>query len=523
VTADRYGSTFNFASILRRHAEQRGDQPALIDVAAAHAYTFADLDKRVDALASILRDDGVRAKDVVALLMFNRAEFLEVLFATNRLGAIFLPLNWRLATEELMYVLGNAAARVLVSEPAFYSVLGTVLEHVESLAGLRSLDDRPPTPWKSLSEIGGRLRDGVRVADAAVEPDDLHRLMYTSGTTAHPKGVMISYDNLYWKNVSHILEFGINGADRTLIVGPLYHVGALDLPGVGTLYAGGSLVILPKFDVSGVLGAIDRERPTNVWLAPAMVSALLEASDLASYDLSSIRFIIDGGEKMPVPLIRRLGEAFPNAWFADAYGLTETVSGDTFLDKARVIEKIGSVGKPVAHLELRVVGDDGGDVPSNTPGEIVLRGPKVFRGYWRNEEATRAAIDATGWFHTGDIGRLDDDGYLYIVDRKKDMIISGGENIASLEVERVLYDHPAVLECAVVGQRHPRWGEVPVAFVVVRPQRPVTADELIGACTGRLAKFKVPTAVHFIEQLPRTPSGKVLKRALRERLEADLA
>jgi acyl-CoA synthetase (AMP-forming)/AMP-acid ligase II len=286
------------------------------------------------------------------------------------------------------------------------------------------------------------------------------------------------------------------------------------------LHAGGSLVILPKFDAKAVVSTIQTERPTNVWLAPAMINLLLEDPTVGDYDLSSIRFIIDGGEKMPTPLIRKLQAAFPNAWFADAYGLTETVSGDTFLDKAKVIDKIGSVGKPVAHLELRVVDGDGRDVPPDSTGEIVLRGPKVFKGYWRDPDSTAAAIDAGGWFHTGDIGRLDPDGYLYIVDRKKDVIISGGENIASLEVERVLYEIPAVLECAVVGRPDPRWGEVPMAFVVLRQGQTATAEALMASCEGKLAKFKIPREVRFIDALPRNPSGKVLKRALRDLLKA---
>jgi acyl-CoA synthetase (AMP-forming)/AMP-acid ligase II len=247
-----------------------------------------------------------------------------------------------------------------------------------------------------------------------------------------------------------------------------------------------------------------------------MVNALLQQPDLERRDLASLRLIIDGGEKMPLPLIQRLGAAFPGARFADAYGLTETVSGDTFLDRTHTLSKLGSVGKPVVHLELKVVDDEGREVGPNEPGEIVLRGPKVFAGYWRNPEATAAAI-RDGWFHTGDVGRLDEDGYLFILDRKKDLIISGGENIASPEVERVLYEHPAVLECAVVGRPDDRWGEVPVAFVVLKPGRSVEAAELLAHCAGQLARFKVPKDVRFLGELPRNPSGKVLKRVLRDR------
>jgi acyl-CoA synthetase (AMP-forming)/AMP-acid ligase II len=227
-----------------------------------------------------------------------------------------------------------------------------------------------------------------------------------------------------------------------------------------------------------------------------------------------VRVIINGGEKMPIPLLERVQRTFPSAWFADAYGLTETVSGDTFLDRDSLITKLGSVGRPCLFLELDIWDDEGQPVAAGERGEIVLRGPKVFKGYWKDPDATSAAF-AGGWFHTGDIGVRDDDGYLFIVDRLKDMIVSGGENIASSEVERVLYEHEAVLEAAVVGRPDERWGEVPVAFVVLREAAAATADELLVHCSVQLAKFKRPKAITFLEALPRNPSGKVLKRELR--------
>jgi acyl-CoA synthetase (AMP-forming)/AMP-acid ligase II len=248
-----------------------------------------------------------------------------------------------------------------------------------------------------------------------------------------------------------------------------------------------------------------------------MVNAIMALPDIEQRDLSSVRLIIGGGEKMPIPLIERLQRAFPSAWFADAYGLTETVSGDTFLDRASTVTKLGSVGRPCLYLEVDIWDEDGRSVPAGQPGEVVLRGPKVFKGYWRDPEATAKAF-AGGWFHTGDIGVRDADGYLFIVDRLKDMILSGGENIAGSEVERVLYEHAAVLETAVVGRPDEKWGEVPVAFVVLREGSSATPDDLVEHCRGQLARFKVPKAVMFVDALPRNPSGKVLKRDLRDRL-----
>jgi acyl-CoA synthetase (AMP-forming)/AMP-acid ligase II len=281
------------------------------------------------------------------------------------------------------------------------------------------------------------------------------------------------------------------------------------------LHLGGYTRILQKFDATAVLDAIEAERLTNLWLAPAMVNLVLAEPSVDSRDLSSVRILIDGGEKMPLPLIERILGVFPNAWFADAYGLTETVGGDTFLNKGEQRRKLGSVGKAVVHAEVRVVDPEGKLVPPDEPGEILIRGPKVFAGYWNDAESTAKVLEPDGWFHSGDVGVVDDEGFLYIVDRLKDMIVSGGENIASLEVERALYEHEDVVEAAVVGRPDERWGEVPVAFVVLRDGATASSDELVEHCRDQLAKFKVPKAVTFLDALPRNPSGKVLKRELR--------
>lgn len=503
---------WNLASVLAHHADRFGDRPCL--VWGDEAITYAELERRSAATAAGLARLGVGQGDVVALLLYNCPELLEAMFAVSRLGAVFMPINWRLAGEEVAYIASHAGARCVISEPELAPLAEVARPRLD---GARFVAvGAAPDGWTAFAA----LRDtGVPPPPIApVDGDDLHRLMYTSGTTARPKGVMITYANLYWKNVAHVVEFGITGADKGLACGPLYHVGALDLTTTTVLYAGGTVEIHRKFDADQVLDAIERHGITNVWLAPSMVNALLAHPTLERRDLSGLELVIDGGEKMPLPLIERLLRAFPRAWFADAYGLTETVSGDTFLDKRKTVEKIGSVGKPCLHLEVAIWDDDNRPVPAGSLGEIVLRGPKVFKGYWKDAEATAAAFRG-GWFHTGDIGYLDDEGFLYIADRKKDLIISGGENIASPEVERVLYEHPAVLEASVIGRADARWGEVPVAFVVLRPGATAAAEELQDFCRARLARFKVPRAVAFIDALPRNPSGKVLKRVLRERSE----
>jgi acyl-CoA synthetase (AMP-forming)/AMP-acid ligase II len=367
---------------------------------------------------------------------------------------------------------------------------------------------------------GWATLDALRTDDAGLvsEPasaDDVHRLMYTSGTTGRPKGVMLTHANLAWKNLAHIVELGFTSSDLGLACGPLYHVGALDLTTTSLIAVGATTVLHRSFDASSVVDELEASRITTVWLAPAMVNAIMALPDIEERALSSVRLVVNGGEKMPIPLIERLQRTFPSAWFADAYGLTETVSGDTFLDRDSMVTKLGSVGRPCPYLDLEIWDTEGSPVPAGERGEIVLRGPKVFKGYWRDPDATAAAF-VGGWFHTGDVGVIDDDGYLFIVDRFKDMIVSGGENIASSEIERVLYEHDALLEVAVVGRPDERWGEVPVAYVVLRDGEEATADELLDHCRGQLARFKVPKDIVFIEQLPRNPSGKVLKRELRD-------
>lgn len=500
----------NFSLTVLRRADLEPNQPAV--KFGERELSNRELAARVQALAAGLANLGLGRGDRVAILLNNCAEFLEATFAINLMGGVFVPLNYRLAPSEWRYIIDHAGASGVVTEPAFEGSIEELREQVPSLKHCVGLETQR-RGWHSYENLVG-ANAGANFAPVEMTENDLQRLMYTSGTTARPKGVMITYGNLHWKNIAHIVEFGITSVDRTLVAGPLYHVGAFDLPTTGVFYAGGSVVILPRFDPLEVLSKCESEHPTNLWLAPSMLNAVIQASD-GRQDTTSVRLLINGGEKMPVPLIRRVLAVFPNAWFADAYGLTETVSGDSFLDRHHVLSKIGSVGKPVMHLDVRIVDDEDRTVRRGDLGEIVLRGPKVFPGYWRDAEATARAL-RNGWFHTGDIGRLDNDGYLYIEDRKKDLIISGGENIASPEVERVLYEHPAVLEAAVVGVADPRWGEVPKAFVVLKPGLSVSELTLIAFCKDRLAKFKVPKAIEFIESLPRNPSGKVLKRELRD-------
>jgi len=504
----------SFLSVLEHHAARTPDQP--LAVYGDRTVTYQGMVDWSAALAAGLQTRGVGAGDVVGLLSYNSLEFLATIFAANHLGAIAMPVNWRLAAPELRFILEHSEARALVCDAELVDLADAATDPpIPGLVRLRVGDGTAPG-WQNFDDLVG---EHPPVPRACLTGDAVHRLMYTSGTTGRPKGVMITHANLAWKNYAHVTELGFTADDVGLACGPLYHVGALDLVTTSMLAVGATTVIHRTFDAEQVVDEIERSRISVIWAAPAMVRAILDVAipdegGVASRDLSSVRLIIAGGEKMPVPVIERIHRTFPSAWFADAYGLTETVSGDTFLDRANTITKLGSVGRPCPYLELALWDEHGTPVPMGERGEVVLRGPKVFPGYWRDPDASATAFRG-GWFHTGDIGVLDDDGYLYIVDRLKDMIVSGGENIASSEVERVLYEHPAVVEVAVVGRPDDRWGEVPVAYVVLAPNATTTPEQLIELCRAQLAKFKVPREVTVIDALPRNPSGKVLKRELR--------
>lgn len=502
---------YNFASVLDRNADRFPEKIALSE--AAREITHAELRQRVHTLAAGLDDMGVARGAIIGVLMYNHIEFVETMFAANHLGAAVLPLNYRLSPAEWRYILHHGEAVAVVTESEFAAKIDELAPELPRLRHKITISAARDSSWTEYSAVL-HGHEEIRTPPVDVAPDDLQRLMYTSGTTSRPKGVQISHQNVLWKNFAHIIEFGLTAQDNTMICGPLYHVGGMDLPGLATLHAGGRLSLLERFDAAAVVAAFESIRPTNIWLAPSMMNALLQIPDIADRDTSSIRFITGGGEKMPIPLLDRIATAFPSAWFADAYGLTETVSGDTVNDAAHMRSKIGSVGRPVAHVQIAIVDENDTPVPANELGEIVVRGPKVTTGYWRDEQATAQAI-RNGWFHTGDIGRLDEDGYLYIEDRKKDMIVSGGENIATPEIERILYENPEVVEAAVIGIPHPRWGEVPKAYVVLRPGSELDTGDLTRFCRDHLAKFKVPAEIEFLESLPRTPSGKVLKRSLR--------
>ena len=497
----------NLSGFIRFHAQRTPDKIAL----AYHGrrISYAALLARVERLGGWLARQGIGPGDVVAVLMKNSAAFLEIAFATSHVGAVLLPVNYRLSAEEVTYIVGDAGARLLFVDEELLTRAGGA--------------DRVVSVNAEAQDDMGRLTGECEPVEAvARRSDDLMRLMYTSGTTARPKGVMHTYENFYWKNAAHQMEFGLSPDTRLLVALPLYHVGAYDLPGIAVLWCGGTIVLHRDFDARAVLAAFDAERITGAAMVPVMSGMLLACPDRDRFDVSSLRWIVGGGEKTPESRIHAFAEYFRNARYIDAYGLTESCSGDTFMAAGREIEKIGSAGRATLHVEIQIRDLDGSVLPAGETGEICLRGPKIARGYWNEPEKTRASFYGD-WFRTGDAGHLDAEGFLYLTDRIKDMIISGGENIASSEVERVIYQLPQVREAAVIGVPDAHWGERPVAIVALVPGTTLDLETLAAHCRAQLGGFKVPKELRLVDDLPRNATGKVLKRELRRLFAAQPA
>lgn len=494
-------AVLNLSLIVRYHALATPNRIALIY--GDDRISYAALDNRISRVAGWLKAQGLGRGDVLAMLMKNSPAFIEIGFAASHLGAVFMPLNYRLAADEVDYICTHAGAKMICVDAELSALVPHALQRLVIDTELQ----------RDASRAAGPAPDCL--APHPVQPDDLFRLMYTSGTTGRPKGVMHSYSNFYWKCVGHDIALDLGRDARLLIVGPLYHVGAYDLPGMAVLWKGGTLVIHRDFDPATIFRSIAAEAVSCAWLAPVMLGALLIEGNSARHDLTSLRWVIGGGERTPESRIHAFGSLFPCARYIDGYGLTESCSGDTLMEAGREISKIGSTGRAIPHLEIRICDDQGQPLPPGATGEICLRGPKVTRGYWKDPEKTASSFFGD-WFRTGDVGHLDAEGFLFLSDRKKDMIISGGENIAASEIERVIYERPEIAETAVVGAPDDRWGERPVAFVVAKPGTAIDVETIARHCREKLAAFKCPRDILLRDSLPRNASGKILKRLLRD-------
>lgn len=496
----------NLCAGLAFHARRTPDKHAI--VYEGQPISFSCLHERVMTMAAKLRAMSIGEGDVVALFMKNSPAYIEISFAASAIGAIFLPINFRLAAPEAEFILRDSGAKLLFVDDEFPGVVALSIDKVVMNASTQADTRQIALP--------AGLTESFPVEICVKKPDDLVRLMYTSGTTSRPKGVMHTYSNLYWKSVDHIIALGLSANDVLLVVGPLYHVGAYDLPGVAVLEMGGTWVIQREFEPEMVLRAIDEHQITCSWMAPVMVSRILSIPDVDKrFNLSSFKWVIAGGEKTPETRIRDFSRVFKHGRFIDAFGMTETCSADTMMEPGMEIRKIGSTGRALAHVEIKIMDGEGRELPPNTNGEICIRGPKVTKGYWNAPDKTAESFWGD-WLRSGDIGYLDKDGFLYLTDRAKDMILTGAENVASSEVEAVIYKMPQVAEVAVIGLPDDKWGERVVAVVVPNPGQSLTLQDVESHCRQHLAGFKVPRDIRVKESLPRNPSGKVLKRVLRD-------
>jgi len=503
----RQTSELVLGELLRRNAARTPDAAA-VEFNGLRT-TFDELEKRANQVACAIGERGVGAGDRVAVWLFNGIPMVEALFGIHKLGAAAVPVNFRMSADEVEFILGDSSACGVVADERLRAAAPVEHEGWDLMVGASG---------------GSAYEAAVTGADSSAPtryvPDSAPAfVIYTSGTTGRPKGAVLTHKNLLVNISNWQFDVGVRRDDVYLFGFPLFHIGGL--AGLYPFLHMGSLsVILPsgKFDPAATLETIERTQATVCAFVPAQWHALVEVPD-ATAKLKGVRRALWGGSPASRELLLRMGEVLPSSSVMGTFGQTEVTANATFLQPEDAIRKRGSVGRPALTVEYRIVDDSGADVPRGSVGEIVYRGPTVMQEYLGRPQANADAFSA-GWFHSGDLVREDDEGYIYAVDRKNDLIISGGENIYPAEVERVLIEHPAVVEAAVFGVSDERWGETPVACVVVGPAE-FDPQELIGFCSARLAHYKRPTCVAVVPELPRNASGKVLRRVLRERFERE--
>lgn len=499
--------------ILGERARLTPDKTALIHVPTGQRFSYRQLNERAIGCARVWRNCRLRKGDRVGILAHNRVEYLDAFFAAGKSGIILVPLSTRLTARELEAIVRDAGLKCLMYGAEAGEAVRSLQETVE-VGHYIALDCDDASGGEVLSYARAVAKaSGGGWQNEPCDPEDIYCLLYTSGTTGKPKGVMLPHRMVVFNGYNTVASWQLRDDDISPIFTPLYHAGGLSVFLVPLFTVGGTIVLHERFDASEAWQAIERERCTVVFGVPTTFKMMMDAPEFERADLSHVRWFISGGAPLPLYVLQAYQRR--GVIFKQGYGLTE-VGVNCFAATAEDSAcKLGSIGKPMLHTEARLADSSGADVAKGEVGELWLRGPHVCKGYWNQPEATAAALDGQGWFHTGDLAHQDEDGFFYIAGRLKDMIISGGVNVYPAEIEAELVLHSAVADAAVVGVPHDTWGEVGVAFVVLRQHS--TAEELIAYLTGRLGKYKVPKDVLFVDNLPRTPYGKVLKTELRER------
>jgi acyl-CoA synthetase (AMP-forming)/AMP-acid ligase II len=510
----------NVGDMLTRTAWRRPDHEAVID--GPRRLSYRQLNAAVNQLANALLRAGYRRGDALALASGNSVEFLLTYYACAKTGVVCVPINLAWGPRETAYVLDHSRARGVVVESQLATLIAAALNELDQTA-VTDVIVAPGTgaAWAPSGSASWREFDELVDAEGVAEPEcfvadrDPISYLYTSGTTSAPKGVVSSHLAIYIESLSAPLVLGIGERERAAVMMPLFHTAQLNGFTTGLFYIGGTAVLLRTFDVAELLATIEAERLTQIFALPMMYRAMMEHDDIAKRDLSSLRLAIYAMAPMPDTDLRRAMEAF-GCEFALGFGQTEMNPITTVFPPEYQLSHPGSVGLPVPNVQIGIMDDDGRLLSQGETGEIVYRGPHAMEEYLRNPEATDAAF-AHGWFHSGDVGRFDGDGLLWFADRKKDVIKTGGENVASIEVEKALYEaEPRIQEVVAVGLPHERWSEAIAAVVIAKPGSGLSEEDVLAAARSRLPGFKVPKAVVFVDEMPRTATGKIQKNALRD-------
>ena len=500
------------ADIVRGHARERPDATAM--VYQGHVTSYGLLDRLASRVANGLIAEGIRPQVRVAHLDKSSDSFFELLFGVAKVGAVMVSVNWRLAAPEILHIVNDAEAEILFVGEEYFPVIESIRGRLTKVRRIVSLGGGH-ADWEAFTAWRDRHSD--RDPLLPVKPADTSVQFYTSGTTGLPKGAELTNANFAWMLPLWTRSWLLGPGVPNLVCLPMFHIGGAGW-GIAGLFSGAANHVVREFVPAQILETIHREHVQVMLLVPAMILFLLQAPEIRETDLSSLRLIVYGAAPIPAELLKQAMGVFP-CGFQQVYGLTETTGAITLLPPAdhdpNDSKKLLSCGYAQEGVELRIVGEDGMDMPANQVGEIAVRSPQIMGGYWRLPEATARAVQGD-WFFTGDAGYLDDKGYLYIYDRVKDMIVSGGENIYPAEVESALFGHPSVADVAVIGVPDERWGEAVKAVVVRKPGAETSPAELINWARERIAGYKLPKSVDFIDALPRNPTGKILKRELRK-------
>ena len=501
----------NVAYLLVNSASNYPDRTAIISEERRLSYKI--FNDRVNQLAQAMRRYGLKKGDRVALMSFNTHHFGEVYFATAKLGALLTPVNFRFVGEEIEHIANNSESSFLFFGKEFQETIAGVCQRLETVKNFIGVDvGREDFAHDYELFLSSGEPDEPQ---AEIGENDPCQIMYTSGTTGKPKGAVITHGNVLWNLMNTILGREDHPGEVSLIIGPLYHTAALNNHFTIQIALGGASILVKRFDPEIVLRYIEKEKVNVISGSPAMYNLLLQYPQLDHFDTRSITKCTAGSAILPQEIKERLLQIFPQAnGIYDVYGCTEASPTITILNGKDSFRKHGSVGPPVPFLQARVVDEEGRPLPPGQAGELVCRGPNVMQGYYKNPKATREAIK-DGWLYTGDVATVDEEGYFYIVDRKKDMIISGGENIYPREIEEVLFRHPAIADVAVIGIPDETWGEAVKAFVVPKEGESIDEQGVIEFCKDHLASYKKPKAIELVSSIPKNPSGKPLKRILR--------